>query len=440
VNTAFLVVCAQQAIRLSGRVRLELKGKPEPIRKRISLLSMQFQYVALDPEGQRRKGSMAADSEQTAVEMLQLKNWQVVSLHAQILGAAAQGPPRRSANTAQSTALLTDELATLLEAGVPLAEALATLAHGGEGTSAGHAALGRVLASVRGGSAFSAALAHEGMGLPNYALQLVRAGESTGNLAAALRSAAEHLEADRAFAEDARSALIYPAVLIGSGLLAVLVMFIFVVPRFATILDNPKADLPWMSKLVLGAGAWVTQHQLLVFLGLAALAVSVLSVARLPQARVLGWELAARLPVLGAWVSHAEIARWASLFGVLLNSRVPLLTSLGQANQTLRQKNLRGRADLVLSDVRGGKTLSLALGDHSLLDATGLNLIRVGERAGVLGATVTSLAKMHNNQSRTRLKRFLVLLEPVAILLISVVLGSIMISVMLAITSLTNVL
>jgi general secretion pathway protein F len=401
---------------------------------------MQFNYVALDPEGQRRKGSMVAESERAAMELLQVKKWQVVSVQAQAVNTAAQGGGRRSQGNAQSTALLTDELATLLEAGVPLAEALATLAHGSEGLSTQHAALGRVLASVRGGSAFSAALASEGMGLPNYALQLVRAGESTGNLAAALRSAAEHLEADRAFAEDARSALIYPAVLIGSGLLAVLVMFVFVVPRFAAILDNPKADLPWMSKLVLGAGAWVTQHQLWVFLTLAVLVLGALLLARLPQVRVVGWELAARVPVLGAWVTHAEIARWASLFGVLLNSRVPLLASLGQANQTLRQKSLRGRADLVLSDVRGGKSLSLALGDHGLLDATGLNLIRVGERAGVLGATVTSLAKMHNNQSRTRLKRFLVLLEPIAILLISVVLGGIMISVMLAITSLTNVL
>jgi general secretion pathway protein F len=261
---------------------------------------MHFQYVALDPEGQRRKGSLVADSERSAMDVLQLKNWQVVSLQAQVLGVKAPSRAGRSSPTAQSTALLTDELATLLESGVPLAEALATLAHGGEGASAGHAALGRVLASVRGGSAFSAALATEGMGLPNYALQLVRAGESTGNLAAALRSAAEHLEADRAFAEDARSALIYPAVLIGSGLLAVLVMFVFVVPRFAAILDNPKADLPWMSKVVLGAGAWVTQHQIWVFLGLAALVLGALFLLRLPQARAVGWELAARLPKLRA--------------------------------------------------------------------------------------------------------------------------------------------
>jgi general secretion pathway protein F len=403
---------------------------------------MQFNYIALDPQGQRHRGTLSANSDGAAMEALRAKNWQVVSIQPQMRAMAptARAATGRTKTNAQSTALLTDELATLLESGVPLAEALATLAHGGDDANAGAAALARVLASVRGGNAFSAALATEGLGLPNYALQLVKAGESTGNLAAALRAAAEHLEADRAFAEDARSALIYPAVLVGSGALAVLVMFVFVVPRFAAILDNPKADLPLISKLVLGAGAWVTQHQMWVFLALALLVVGALFVARLPQARVAGWELAARLPVLGSWVLHAEIARWASLFGVLLNSKVPLLASLGQANQTLRQKSLRGRADLVLSDVRGGKSLSLALGDHALLDATGLNLIRVGERAGVLGATVSSLAKMHNNQSRTRLKRFLVLLEPVAILLISVVLGSIMISVMLAITSLTNVL
>ena len=86
---------------------------------------------------------------------------------------------------------------------------------------------------------------------------------------------------------------------------------------------------------------------------------------------------------------------------------------------------------------RRGET---AVGDHAVLDGAGINLIRVGERAGSLPQTVASLARIHTNQSQTRLKRFLVLLEPLTILVLSVVLGGIMISVMLAITSLTNVL
>ncbi len=73
-----------------------------------------------------------------------------------------------------------------------------------------------------------------------------------------------HLEAELQFAQEARNALLYPLVLIGSGMLATLVMFVFVVPRFAAVLDNPKADLPWISKLVLGLGLWLTQHQVVV--------------------------------------------------------------------------------------------------------------------------------------------------------------------------------
>ena len=94
----------------------------------------------------------------------------------------------------------------------------------------------------------------------------------------------------------------------------------------------------------------------------------------------------------------------------------------------------------MLADVRGGKLLSRALADQVLLDGAALNLIRVGERAGTLPQAIATLGRIHTQHSQQRLKRFLILLEPLTILLISVVLGGIMISVMLAITSLTNVL
>ena len=203
-----------------------------------------FVYTALDTQGRRQRGSVRATNRQEAIAALQDKQWQVISV-AGAPGNVRKAARRQSAD-AQALGLLIDEMATLLEAGVPLAEAIATLA---ESHPEDHP-LTSVLRSVRGGSAFSAALAESGLKLPVYALQLVRAGESTGQLAAALRAAAQHLETERAFNQEARSALIYPAVLVGSGILATLVMFVFVVPRFAAILDNPKADLPWISKAV----------------------------------------------------------------------------------------------------------------------------------------------------------------------------------------------
>ncbi|GAP33870.1 hypothetical protein ISF6_1125 [Piscinibacter sakaiensis] len=385
----------------------------------------------------RQRGTLAAADVAAASRLLHERRLQPIALGP----ARAAVRPRRAARASAASspdalALLIGEVATLLEAGVPLAEAIATLAdaHGEQHP------LAAVLRSIRGGTSFSEALAGSGLKLPVYVLQLVRAGESTGKLGAALRAAAGHLEAELQFAQEARNALLYPSVLIGSGVLATLVMFVFVVPRFAAVLDNPKADLPWISTLVLGLGLWLTQHQVVVGAVVALLIVAVVWAARQERVRHAAWELAARLPVLGPWTQHAEIARWASLFAVLLNSRVPLLEALGQANETLRRRLLRSDAARVLSEVRGGKALSQALADARLLDAAGLNLVRVGERAGSLGATIASLARMHATQSQLRLKRFLVLLEPLAILMISLVLGGIMISVMLAITSLTNVL
>jgi general secretion pathway protein F len=400
----------------------------------------EFSFTAVDRSGGRQRGTLSAADPAAAARVLAERQLQPVSLTV-ARTAAASGVARRAGASRRSTsgdalALLIGEVATLLEAGVPLAEAVATLA---DAHGADHP-LNVVLRAIRGGTRFSDALEESGMELPVYVLQLVQAGESTGKLGAAMRAASAHLEAEVQFAQEARNALLYPLVLIGSGVIATLVMFIFVVPRFAAVLDNPKADLPWASKVVLGLGLWLTEHQVTVGAIAGLLVVAGIWASRQPWVRQASWEAAARMPVLGQWTLHAETARWASLFAVLLNSRVTLFTALGQANHTLRRRALRAGANAALADVRGGKALSAALADAGLLDAAGLNLIRVGERAGSLGQTVTSLARMHATQSQLRMKRFLVLLEPLAILLISIVLGGIMISVMLAITSLTNVL
>lgn len=398
----------------------------------------EFSYVAIDAAGVRQRGALLATDEQAALDTLQARELQVINLGrgARETRQSSSGGRLSARQSADSVALLVNEIATLLEAGVPLAEAVGTLA---DAHDDGHP-LAEMRKVLRGGGSFSESLQQSGLTLPEYVIQLVRAGESTGKLAAALRAAALHLDAELQFAQEARNALLYPMVLIGSGILATLVMFVFVVPRFAAVLDNPKADLPWMSKVVLGLGLWLTQHQVLVGAVVAAAVVLGIWASRQARIRQATWEFASVLPVLGPWTLHAELSRWASLFSVLLNSRVPLLTALTQANETFRRHSLRAQSAMVLSDVRGGKSLSLALADQAMLDPAGLNLIRVGERAGSLGQTIGSLARMHTTQSQLRLKRFLVLLEPVTILLISVVLGGIMISVMLAITSLTNVL
>lgn len=356
------------------------------------------------------------------------------------------------------------ELATLVEAGVPLASALANLADAQVQNKPGSVlakALVQLHQEVRSGVMFSRALANsavdggdlaagaDGSGLntaqgvlpwPTFLLQLARAGEVTGNLAASLKSAASQMEQDEAFATEARNALIYPVVLVLSGLAATLLVFIFVVPKFASVLNNPKADIPAFSLAVLNVGMWMAQHKLaLAVVGIAGTLLAGWA-AQQRQLRQAVWDAAYNLPGVRLWVQQAELARWAAMLAVMLANTVPILQALGLARNTLKLSALRTQADLMRADVVGGKALSMAMRARNFADATSINLIAVGEKSGALAQTTQALAQMHRNASQARLKKFLVLLEPITILVISVVLGTVMISVMLAVTSLTNVL
>lgn len=399
-----------------------------------------FSYRAADLAGRTCRGVLQAAHAQAALDALASQGLRVFDLQEGHVGGPVVARVGTTGKvTTQQRVWLLDELATLLEAGVALAEAVDSLRQGHASSALG-GALDVMNSSLRGGVAFSVALADSGLGLPRYVTELVRAGESTGRLAGAARAAAQQLLADELFAREVRNALLYPMVLLGSGAVAMLVVFVFVVPKFATILDNPKADLPLLSLLVLHAGLWLGAHTVVLAIALAVMVVCGVWAARQPGVRQGAWELTGRLPLLGAWVADAELYRWSAMLALLVQHRVGLLEALAQANNTLRGRVLTAQGLRVADAVRQGKSLVAALAEQQLLDAPALALVRVGERSGALDKTLATLAGRYQAASQQRIKRFLVLLEPITILLISVVLGGVMISVILAVTSLTNMI
>lgn len=341
--------------------------------------------------------------------------------------------------SADELRLCVHEMATLLNAGISLADAVLNIARGHAGRSLGYA-LDATYASLRSGTRFAQALSVSGLRLPDYVSELVRAGEETGKLGEALTSASLQLEADAQFRRESRNALTYPLVLIVSGLIATLVVFVFVVPKFGNILTNPKADIPLFSRWVLESGLWLVQNKLMATLVSAATVVGITFLLSQASVRARLWELASIMPVARRWVEHVELSRWASMLSVLLVHHVPLLDAMKHAANCLKGRSLRHKAQMIISDVKSGQPLAVAMQAHQYIDAVGLNLIRVGEQSGKLAETTGSLAKLHRTQAEQNMKQFLVLLEPVTILLVSVLLGGIMISVMLAITSLTSVI
>lgn len=330
------------------------------------------------------------------------------------------------------------EMATLLSAGVGLTESFSTL-HSAAANPAMREALASLIFSVQSGETFSVALRNAKLPLPEYVYALSRAGEATGNIGAALLRCADQLEFDERMQAETREALIYPIILILTGIAAIGFIFTFVVPRFAGLMTGRKVDLPWLSTLVLSTGMFVNTHWIAFLLGLVGLVVGGVLLSGMPAARVRLTVLASRLPVMSAWLAGAETARWTSILAVLVQSRVPILLSLDLAAASVRLAENAQRLRSMQDEVRLGKTLSQATEERRMLDGTPLSMLKVGEKTGDLATMLGHIASHAAERHRALQRRLVALIEPVSILVIGLAIGFIMVGVVLAMTSLTEV-
>lgn len=394
---------------------------------------MIYVYEAVDRTRRIVRGELLAAGVDDALQ--QLRRRDLTPLSVRVRAAPRRGRVRRP--DARTSALLIRELATLLAGGVSLAEAVDGLvgAHRADGLGA---ALDKLNSALRGGRAFAAALRDCGMPLPDYVAQLAEAGELTGQLAAALSRAADQMDYEAGVRQDLKSALIYPAILAVSGVVATLTVFLFVVPRFAPLIRNPRAQIPDFSRWVIESGVFLREHQWWLLIAAAALGASIAIALGNPATRRRLVDSAAGLPLVGDWLRELDTARWTSMLATLLESRVPMIRAIEAARESAQLTSTRGALGLAMADVRAGKRLADAVEAHGALTSLAASTVRVGERSGELARMLNTVATLHQNAARLRMKRFLALLEPAAILLIGAVVAMIIVSIVLAITSLSN--
>lgn len=396
---------------------------------------MRYKYQALDRQQHEINGTIDAATDREAARLLQRRDLTVIEIKVlENQKVKSNRPPKP-----RDTWAIMHELITLLESGVSLIEAVKSLAD-----SSHHPQLTQAFAQMamklRQGSPFSIALKESNLQLPWYVFQLAQAGELTGKLAPALRDGLQQLEYETRIKNEMRNALVYPTILIVSGVIAVVLIFTLVVPKFASILKNRHPDeIPFLAKAVLNSGMFLNQHFYEIALGLGILFIFLIYLFHSPTVQIKFRELLGKLPIFGEWLIESETGRWSAMLGTLIENRVSLLRALELAAEGVQLPSLKARLSLVNQQVRGGATLSQALQDNNALTPTGHNLIRAGERAGELARMLKSLAQLYEETSRNRMKRLLLLIEPIAILTIGAVIGIIITGVILAITTVNQV-
>lgn len=398
---------------------------------------MRFGFEAVDNVGFSQKGDLDALSEAEAVRILVSRGLTPVLIKAAQQTSSVTTKSDRKVRHTDVVGIIR-ELATLLSSGVGLAESFTTLqeatAHPGLKRS-----VASLIASVHAGEGFSEALRKSGLVLPDFVHALARAGEATGDIGGALTRSADQLEFEERMRNEAKEALTYPLILILTGVGAIIFIFSFVVPRFASLLKGRSVDLPLLSEWVLKTGVFVNAHwlEVVVVLTLSALGVRVLLSSKRFNTAFLSF--LAHTPVFSTWLAGAETARWTSILAVLVKSRVPILLSLELAASSVRLPENVARLRSVEDEVRLGKNLSAAIEDRRMLEGSALSMLKVGEKSGQLASMLGYISLYTADRHRTLQRRLVSLIEPISILVIGLVLGIIMVGVVLAMTTLTEV-
>jgi general secretion pathway protein F len=398
-----------------------------------------FVYKAADRRGQTVDGVMEAPDARAVVERLHKEAYYPIKIapHGGRAGWFSLGAATSRVRQRDLLAL-TQQLATLFEAGLPLDRALSIL-QDLAGSPRVKAIVTDLLHSVRGGASFSEALAkHHPRPFSRLYINMVRAGEKGGVLEVSLRRLAEFLEARAAFNEAVVSALAYPLVITTVGAGAIVFLMTFVIPRFATIFEDLGQTIPLATQILLTVSAMLQAYwwvgAIVALAGVLAWRVWTAN----PEGRLAWDRTVLRLPLLGHLTMKVETARFARTLGTMLRSGVPVLGAMGVVGDMMSNQAVGVAVSRLAEGVKRGGTIAVGMQQHGAFPALAVHMVRVGEETGRLEEMLLKVADTFETDVRTELKRVLGLLEPAIILAMGVLVAFIVVAMLLAIFSINE--
>jgi type II secretory pathway component PulF len=324
-------------------------------------------------------------------------------------------------------------LAALLEAQLPLAQALAS----SEAMTGPEAAevLRAVRASVERGERLAEAMAAFPVWFPPRVIGLVRAGERSGALAPAFATLADQLEREAALRDRITSAALYPALLLVAGGAALVVLLTVVLPNFAALLRDAGATLPRSTAIVLAIGAVLRQGWWVLLVVVGAMVVGVAALRDAPAGRRWLAERLAQLPLIGGLRRELAAARFARIAGTLLRGGAPLVQALTDTEASLDDPLAADATARIAASVRDGTAFHAAIADEAYFPPALAQLVAVGESAGALGDFLIRAAVLFEERAGRALQRAVTLAEPTIIVVFGGAVGFIALSLLQAIYS-----
>jgi general secretion pathway protein F len=397
-----------------------------------------FYFKAVAADGKLRTGSLTGESDKAVARELRKQGLTPVYVGVEQKKGFELTLPDFTRGRHRDILFFTQELSTLLNAGVPLDRALTITAELTEHPRFRTVVLD-VLRLLKGGKSLADSLAGHPKYFGDLYVNMVRAGEAGGALAAVFDRLAEFERSRDELRGYIISSMTYPGLLVLVGLASVLVLLNFVVPRFASVFEESRMKIPLPTQIMLDASKIVQDYWLVGTIAAVCIALALRAYIKSDTGKMWWDSLLLRIPLLGDAVRKAETARFARAMSTLVANSVPLVQSINIAAAILNNKKMAGSLEGVSLGVKRGEGIAAPLRRSMAFPPLAGHLLSVGEETGRLDVMFARMADIYEADTKTAIKRFTSLFEPMVILVMGLLVGGLILSMLLAITSINEV-
>lgn len=406
---------------------------------------MLFSYKAADQSGKIIQDTLDAVDEKTAVSSVQAMGYIPIRvtragkskglLSIDIFSTLGS---LFSRVTGKDLMLFTQDLSTLLSAGIPVDRALSILANTSENEKM-KKVVQDVLHIIHGGGYLSDAFSKHSNIFPKLYINMVRAGEAGGVLEAVLDRLGIFLETSQDLKDYVKSALMYPIFLVLVGGLSIIILMTYVIPKFSVIFSDMGGTIPLSTRLLLGASEMLRTYWWVLVACLIGTWFGIRKYIGTAKGRERIDKMKLKLPVINGMIQKLEVARFTRTLGTLIRSGVPILQALELVKDVVTNKIIADSLTTVQNRVKEGERLSRPLADSGVFPSLAVQMVTVGEETGQLEEMLLRVAENYEKIMKNMVKRLIGILEPAMILVMGVVVAFIVISMLMAIFSMNEI-
>jgi type IV pilus assembly protein PilC len=401
---------------------------------------VEFRCRLASPSGEIIEGVYVADSESRLRHEFEEKGLFVLSLQRKgAFGRIGLSLPQRRAVPTREFLVFNQELATLLKAGMPLVQSLDLLKRR-VASPVFRTVLDDIHERVRSGTALSDAFGAHGDLFPRVYTASLFAGERSGNLDAVLRRYVEYTRIIATVKRKTLSALVYPAILITLALVLVSIIVLKVVPQFSDFYASFNAQLPPVTRFIVGFSDFVRSYFVLLLVAAAAGAAVVLAWIRQPGQKARFDHVILGVPMLGPVARKFATSQMARTLATLLGGGLPLVNALDIAARSVGNQFMASQLEIVSARVREGESFAAALDARGVFPEVAVKMAEVGESTGALQEMLNTVADFYDEEIATNMERFVTLVEPTLLVVMGVVIAGLLLALYMPLFQLSSVL